>query len=938
MEHNPYASFELERAAKVFPIDLNRKSFPSKKELQEIYGKIKKHKRTGQRVGQEWILKKKDIFEERLEGNLSRKDIQPLETVCTKFCTHIFFPYAMMRVNMIAHVTNLYEHVARSLALPYDIIFKGGVMLRLLLLQFWRDHPRDINETIQCFFQKEGIVGMGDFDFEIVSRENDPSPEDQHRWLLLNTVVLLLLQKQLEDGLNGKEPNSLLNTSWNRDTERESLRKRLQEEVQHLPSTHPLHGIKVDYVYIGGDLLTPPSGYNTDREGKLPEVRRNLLVYKCGAKRCVSDLSVVLKELGICLPSPEIHSSLYTTCNTYIGEDTFQDRKRIPQLNSLFHLSRIKHSFVMYYTTRQGRKQTLRLSGEVVDLSMANPTDEIHREKLRLMRTMTHQFRRYSFLGISKHTFRFPGFTPFHFLIDLYFILHRNDTAPWDICKYAKRLGRYAACLLLYTFSPDVKGEPLVKQRAMQDLIRYLGAPDVVVQRTLRTHIASVDAFAQWEHECARTDGRRAPHQWKVYLKKLHAYLRHMMNLYVKMEDPIPNELRLNEEHIEYASKLLRHDHVSTYNFTFDVRRGFENSTPDDQSSLFDDYVNDSVQKILNETNDHGVYTKALGEVVRVASRHFSKFAVVGDMSNSLLLSHLDDLRACVSDELLCTLGEKKYLQFEGSQKIHVRKASIKVDVLCNGNPIDYFYKLEAFYDAVDKLVPRGLEEIIKKKLEFPKGWTVTAVRLKNAKGASNSFAYTTNEGYDYILKGIFKKNGEEASQIVKRETPAHEYITKDLHLDPNDTGHVSAFINLSVSIFVSHKDGSERVYTTGVALLSFGIRCIHSKLEASILKKHTQIYHSPRSRLNIPSYTSLGFLLYRLKREEPDAGLFYLIAVQEWGREQVEKAMKSFRFTLTPMMKRAATLLGQAWQRSATLSELRLTYVGIYALEDHFV
>ena len=937
MEHNPYASFELERAAKVFPIDLNRKPFPSKKELREVFEKIKKHKRTGQRIGQEWMLKKKDIFAETLEGNLLREDIQPLETVCTKFCTHIFFPYAMMRVNMIAHVTNLYEHVARSLALPFDIIFKGGVMLRLLLLQFWRDHPRDINETIQCFFHKEGIVGMGDFDFEIVSR--DASPEDQHRWLLLNTFVLLLLQKQLEDGLKGREAHSLLNTSWNRDTERESLRLRLQEEVQSLPNTHPLHGIKVDYVYIGGDMLTPPSGYTTDREGRLPEERRNLFVYKCGTERCVSDMAILFKELGIAIPPPETHSSLYTTCNTYIGEETFRDRKRASQLNSLFHLSRIKHSFVMYYRTPQGRKQTLRLSGEVVDLSMAHPNDELHQEQIRFMGTMAHQFRRYPFLGVSKHTFRFPAFTPFHFLIDLYFILHRNDTAPWDICKYAKRLGRYAACLLLYTFSPDVQGEPFVKQRAMQHLVKYLGAPDAVAKGTLRTHIASVDAFAQWEHQCAVTDGRRAPHQWRAYLKKLHVYLRHMVNLYVKMEDPIPNELRLNEEHIEYASKLLRQDYVPSSDFTFDVRRGFENSTNGDsqQSSLFDDYVNDTVQRILHETNDHGVYTQVLGEVIRVASRHFSKYAVVGDMSNSLLLSHLDDLRACVSDELLCTLGEKNYLRFEGSQKLHVRKAHIKLDALCSDDPDRYFYKLEEFYDAVEKLVPRGLEDILKKKLKFPKSWTMTGLRLKNAKGSPNSFAYTTNEGYDYILKGVLQ-NGEEVSQIVKRETPTHEYITKDINLDPNNPGHVSAFISLSVSIFLSHKDGSERVYTVGASLLSLGLRRIHSGVDAAILEKYAHTYHSPRSRLSVPSYSSLGFLLYRLKREEPDAGLFYLIAVQEWGRERVEKAMKAFKFKLTPAMKRTATLLGQAWQRSAALSEIRLSYVGIYALEDHFV
>ena len=248
----------------------------------------------------------------------------------------------------------------------------------------------------------------------------------------------------------------------------------------------------------------------------------------------MADARDVLGEAGIDAVDARVRGDrLYATLSTYINEHP-AERARPGEPAPLFHLARIKHTFTMYYTTREGERRCDRLAGEMVDLSTGDPGDEPHAWKHRAIAAPHDEYREYPILGVAPADCTLRSYSPRHFLKDHEAMLHAQETPPWDVPKYAKRVVRYAAWLVACVMAPEERASLGRKRASLAALVRYVADPRRVRAGPLaRTGVPLVDAFARREHASlvadAPADGpaaaRRAAER---YLKTLHGHLRAM--------------------------------------------------------------------------------------------------------------------------------------------------------------------------------------------------------------------------------------------------------------------------------------------------------------------------------------------------------------------------------------------------------------------------
>ena len=484
--------------------------------LATVAKQVRQSPHAGKRLGHGWRPSRAAAIEPQADDDvwITREELQPLDDVCTKFCTTHFFPDAFARVNMVANVLRLYERLAKVARLPCKIIFKGGVMLRLVLLEFWRAQPLDARERVVRYLKDQGAITMGDFDFEVVPDDAMHLGDDlKHRLVLVHYAVLLWLRRRLEaevrqvrDRRPGEPtpPVQLVDATWDRAQALRDLRTSLQAAVDALPSGHALAGATVDQVFLGGDVARPPAGHVTKRGHRVPAPRRNLLVFACDEhKTCVAEAREVLGELGIpAAPARTRGDLLYATCNTYVNEP-FPERTRSLERNALFHLSRIKHTFTLYYTTRDGTKRCDRLAGEMVDLSMGDPGDEVNAWKHATFER--DMYRAYPLLGVPRDLVIFRSYSPLHFYYDHQSMLHMHEVPPWKTPKYSKRIVRYVAFLVVCVMSSDAPVRTAPRLHALHALVAHVAdASAVLAGPPLRTPVALVNAFAACERRSLR--------------------------------------------------------------------------------------------------------------------------------------------------------------------------------------------------------------------------------------------------------------------------------------------------------------------------------------------------------------------------------------------------------------------------------------------------
>lgn len=471
----------------------------------------------GKRPGRDWI--RADAIKAQADDDtwVSRLDLRPLDDVCTRFVSTTFLPDSFARIELVANVMRLYDRLAKVCGRPFRIVFKGGVMQRILLLEFWHDMPIAARRKAISYLTEHQAANVSDMDFEILpNTAARRSTSEKHKMLALQYAMLLWLQSQLARQLQ-ENKNNILRTQWDRTTGEAELRADLQRAVDELEASHPMHGATVDRVVLGGRVDTPPKGYKTRLGRPTPAPRRNLVVFQCeGEGTCVAPATQVFADLGVSgVPTEVVGNDLYSTCNYYINEEA--ERVRPHELRPLFHLTRIKHTFVLYYRTKCGEKRCDRLAGELIDLSQSDPADEGGAWINCVLKG--EKYRNYPIMGVAGAGLR--SFTVAHFLIENMQILHYGAVPPWEVPKFTKRLLRYINFLIIHVFSADVPGTREHKLRALRALVEYTRTP---LDTTLRTGCAPVDALAAIEQRSYTRGARK-------YLHVLHTHLRTLVEL-----------------------------------------------------------------------------------------------------------------------------------------------------------------------------------------------------------------------------------------------------------------------------------------------------------------------------------------------------------------------------------------------------------------------
>lgn len=373
----------------------------------------------------------------------SKDDLQPLDDVCTRFCNDKFFPNAHARVTLVLNVLGLFSRlsVGADGKTPRDrkVIFKGGVMQRLVLLEVLADLPPESARPVLAHLMASKALGISDMDFELTS--HTASKAFQHRTALLSFLLLACLQIAMMHELEGRTPRKILSADWNVNDGQTELAKAIQEKIDSLPSSNAMHGATVDFVHFY-PLPVPKTRHRTRSGAARAEARTSKVCYACGATRCSIDAAKLFEELGFDLPFLRNVDSdaLFVSLNTYLGEDT---PKRADHHQSVFHLARIKHAYALYYTTKRGDKRIERLSGEMIDMSQGLPDCE---KRVKFYGMLAQPYRSYGVLGVEGD--RLWSYTMDGFFLDVLTTLHHSEHVPWEAEKLEKRLSRYASFLV----------------------------------------------------------------------------------------------------------------------------------------------------------------------------------------------------------------------------------------------------------------------------------------------------------------------------------------------------------------------------------------------------------------------------------------------------------------------------------------------------------
>jgi hypothetical protein len=573
----PFQYFDLGQNARNsqmrFQIPMDLRMF------REIYETMIKSPHASKRLGKEWIPQNANAIRKRTDDDrwASREEIRVLDDVCTRFMTKKFFPDAFIRINMTVNMIRMYDTIAKEFHIPYKIVFKGGVMMRLLILEFLHDlHVSVRHEAIDYLSTKQSAVGVSDFDFEIIPDDGAQSETETYRQVMVNSMYLLWLRKYIEEGiiLKGHTDASkydtshhLMNTAWDYAESEYELRDMLQKEVDSLPSDHQLSGIRVNHVHIVHPDRNPPKlEHRTRFERRAPSTRENLYIFKRrdgnGPHEEVHVVPAyeVLRTLGMSKRLNEYLSpsmgALYCTSNFHIGEHDKANHSL--SLSANFHLSRMKHAFYMYYTTKDGKRRIDRLAGEVVDLSQSH-YGELDARKMHLYKDIAHPWTLYPILEVPGQKIR--SYTLPALLHDIQDVLHHGDDMPWSSRKISKRLVRYCIVLIMVTYSYSIPRSE--KNNAIRCLISYLDDPNVIRREVMRkTSVFHVNDFAEHEHISLKThyQSKRLSSCIVHYYDQMKKHMEALLNIMTKDEHGemnLQHVIPLNAMFVGHSDQLI---------------------------------------------------------------------------------------------------------------------------------------------------------------------------------------------------------------------------------------------------------------------------------------------------------------------------------------------------------------------------------------------
>lgn len=480
-------------------------------ELVELHRAIASNGLAGKRIGKDWMpsdslmIRKRDSDDSWAEY----ADKEPLNSACTKWCSDHYFPDAFARFSTIANFMRFFD----ALATDTKLLFKGGVMIRIVLLEFLKHFPPEGRAAVTKELNAHKALSLSDFDFEVVS-ERDQTDADVHRSVLSNYAAVLNFMRIMQAEMRRESSRAMMHLRWDADGGARELLKRLQTVVDEVDASSPFFKARVDRVVLGDTDPSPPSGYRTRGGLPTPAARQNVLIFDCeGADRCVWPATEAWRAFGMTFDEEPGEKHLYATLNTYIGEEEAQSRstRRAGFVPSVFHLARIKHAFIVYYTTGNGERRCDRLGGEMIDVSQshtlrgANPT----------------LYAEYPILGMDVRKVQVRSYSVRGFFKEQLQVVMEGANEPWRIAKKEKRLHRCVGFLFAYTFSPSVEGTHEAKRLAMKRLVECLGSPAALAAASPRTGIAPVDAFAEAQRQALRGSKDATPVELDAYVATL---------------------------------------------------------------------------------------------------------------------------------------------------------------------------------------------------------------------------------------------------------------------------------------------------------------------------------------------------------------------------------------------------------------------------------
>ena len=541
--------------------------------MQNLHGSVSSSSKAKRRLGDDWLPfgRNKPLRKDDLDTSwVSKEELNPLNDACTSFARALLPASDGPRHLRPERLPSLQQVRSHTIAAqPAAAHVQGGRGAPVRDGRVSAELPVEQRAMGFRYLQKHGALNISDFDFEIIRKQKVADPGETHAMILETYAVLLGLQKAMAVEVRlrqtGKRMHRLMNTRWEAQQVQDELKGRLQAVVDKLPDGHSLAGASVDTVFLS-DVVPPEErerwGRYAARNGEWhPPRRDSVFIFSCGAeKRCVESARDVFEALGIPNVSNEYSSPFYSTCNTYIGEDVFDERNHDEKKSTLFHLSRIKHAFVFYYTDRHGKKRCDRLGGEMIDLSMTDERDEFkpwmqHRAETFYQASL---YQEYAILGVPQKIY---SLSPHGFLLDLEKMIHHEINRAYKALKYEKRILRYCVFLVIVVMGPGTEGTLIKKLDALKALVRHTAAPMHFIGTRLHTGIPAVDHFAERERTTLRKMSVQTPEQGQAifkYVSTIHTHMGKVVSL-VAEQDRQPSALRIQYTEIQ---NLRRHTRV----------------------------------------------------------------------------------------------------------------------------------------------------------------------------------------------------------------------------------------------------------------------------------------------------------------------------------------------------------------------------------------
>lgn len=555
LQTNDYETFQLEQTVGKRPNPIQDQLNVDMSYLKRIVKSIQKSTVAGKRFGHEWHPTSSNVMKKRVEDDTSFgiEELKGLNDVCTKWCTHVFFPDSPSRLSFISSVFELYTTLSHEFRdLKFDIAFKGGVIMRLLILEFIELFPIHESAVAQRYLENERALSFSDFDFEIVPHNHSPRQDLIMRMFSLDWAILLWLRSRMDVLSQQRRANPLFSVAWDEKESISKLKQYLQEEVDGYEDDHPLSGATIDHVVKGCYDRNPPKGYKTSSGKPTQSKRDNVFIFtrRGETEKSIMNACDYFTELNVPGVPCEYPHDFYCTMNTFIGEDMVRERSE--HLKTVFHLCRIKQGFVVYLTTKGGEKRCERLGGEVLDLSQSNgtKTDEMRRY---IYSNVKEPYRPYYVIGSKFHIRSYSANGLLH---DLRVQIHFQDEPPFasmaaGTSKIRKRILRYLLFMVIYTLGPFVDHSFQYKVKQLHKLLNTTSSMDHLYRHS-RSNVVPIDEFVLREQQTLRLPGS---------VKKKQAYLatiyRHLKMIYTLITSEVRSEDAMDDRYLEFADTFL---------------------------------------------------------------------------------------------------------------------------------------------------------------------------------------------------------------------------------------------------------------------------------------------------------------------------------------------------------------------------------------------